>query len=62
MNIMSSYAGAATTVALNADGALKPYYMGIDVSSVPVPLVALGVTVTILVGSYIGLKLLDHFF
>ncbi|MBO5310032.1 MAG: hypothetical protein ACLRFR_03580 [Clostridia bacterium] len=62
MNVMSSYAGAATTVALSANGDLQPYYMGIDVSSVPVPLVALGVTVTYVAAVFIGLKLLERFF
>ena len=62
MNVMSSYAGAATTVALSASGDLQPYYLGIDLSGVPFPLVALGVTVTILGGAYIGLKLLEIIF
>ena len=62
MNVMSSYAGAATTVALSASGDLQPYYLGIDLASVPFPLVALGVTVTILGGAYIGFKLLERIF
>ena len=61
MNVVSSYAGAATTFALSANGDLNPYYMGIDLSSVPFPLIALGVTVTILGGSYVVLKLMEHF-
>ena len=60
MNVMSSYAGAATTFALSANGDLQPYYMGVDLSSVPFPLIALGVTVTILGGAYIGFKLLER--
>ena len=58
MNVMSSYAGAATTVALSASGDLQPYYMGL---AVPYPLIVLGVTATVLGGSYVIFKLMEHF-
>ena len=59
MNVMSSYAGAATTVALSASGDLQPYYMGIDLSGVPFPLVVAGTVVGVCVLCYATFKLFE---
>lgn len=57
MNAMT-YAGV--NAALNVDGALKPYYMGIDLSAYPLPLVAFGVVATYVGAICIGLLIMER--
>lgn len=60
--IVMSYANAGVNAALNADGALKPYYMGLDLPTYSLPLIAFGTVAVIIIGAYLGMKVLERFF